>query len=170
MQIYKPNQTDLNVAITWEHQLVHAGNFFTSSRLFAALGNASKYLAVIPVANYVHLRNITVAVENGEIELELLENSLFYSNGTSVSSSNLNRVSNTLPSLTLFHTPNVSSYGNTIYNMSIYTDKSGSLQNDLVEEFILHKDRQYLINVHHTGAAANVRLSLTWYESSQIPS
>jgi len=171
MKTYLRKQSDLQVDISWEHQMIHEGKTYFASYLFAGVATANKYVALLPIAQNVHMRNISLSVSDGSVELELLENPVLNANGTAILSHRLNRVDplQNEANLYLYHTPNVASYGNTFYNQSVYAaKKSGTVADDEVEEFILASDRKYLVNVAHFGNAANVRISFTWYEPTHV--
>ena len=164
MIVYSRNQVDLGVTIDWEHQLLHEGKVHFASVKFAPMGSETKYLTLIPQEKNIHLKNMSFSMESGSLDVELLEGAELNSNGVSVPCINLNRIfSGTTGNLSVFHSSNIVSYGNSIYSSSIYDGKQASNRDDDIEEFLLDKNKTYLINLTHVGNSTGLRASITWY-------
>lgn len=151
------------------HQRIHEGVFFQADRVDTAVVNDGTVDLLVRIPSTLasaHMRFRMGA--GGDAEVELYENPTVTAPGTANSIQNRNRVLNTSPEVTVFHTSTLAGDGTLIAQEIIpggnfFITAGGAISS--FEEWVLKPDEDYLFRViNKAGSDQPVSASLDWYE------
>ena len=160
-------QTHSLIVTTNEHHHIHEGYAWSiTGTATLNAGGVFRYLFVTVNSDYlVHLRYKV----SGEAEgtFEIYEAPTYSNAGTSVTPVNRNRDNPTLARTTITHTPTTSNQGTQIYYSSFGAGRNSGTE-AANEEWILARNKAYLIVITSDAAGNEMDWELFWYEHSKF--
>lgn len=161
--MYTPAQLNVGVQIDYEHQKVHEGEYFITYNKNEALGTSNVNFLIV-VEEAIHLRGVIVDVTSGTLEVNLFEDPTISSNGSVLSSTNLNRFSSKTNTATFYKNPTISNFGTEIGKFPIYGDKKvAAVGSETFPEYILRSNKNYLVSVNPQTTSGNVFIKFANY-------
>lgn len=163
---YIPSQISLSVVSGYEVQKVYEGNYFKAEFSNSDIGTSNVDIFFSSTEN-INLSRLIVQLESGSVNVKLYEGANITSNGTTVSSINVNRLSNKTNSTIFYHGPVVDDYGTLIGSFKIYGNKKeSSVGQEGIPSYILNKNFNYLINVDPIDTTGDISIIVADYLES----
>jgi hypothetical protein len=158
--------------IDTDHEYIHEGNFFESSRDFSLAASAVGLIVIhTPAVLYLHYRNEKISCSADKLTVELYEApTVTVDTGVAVTPYNHNRISSIVSDSTVLKDPTVTANGTKILTTFLGggtgtgSNRSGS-ETSSQNEWVLKRDTKYLIRVVNGSSATNiVQINPIWYE------
>ena len=160
-----------NVGIEHSHYEVHKGRMFVTTHKFSSVADSGTGEILVVCDNSWNPHIDLMIYCDGKHEIDIFEQPTVTSNGTAVSSPNMDRRSANTTNTNFYHTPTTTADGTQILNLiggggsSVFTRVGGEAK--LGSEFIFKEGYTYLIRItNNSGNTADISFYSEHYEEA----